>query len=84
MRLVDLLLVLMCEGRHALSKVSARSLYSRVSGSGRLDASGPDRFHRQVIDAVRNKDMGTLIEAVELLGESKSTTSIRKLFMLEI
>ena len=69
MRLVDLLLVLMCEGRHALSKVSPRSMYSRLSGSGRLEGSGADRFHRQVIDAVRNKDMGTLIEAVELLGK---------------
>jgi E3 ubiquitin-protein ligase HECTD1 len=43
-------------------------MYSRLSGSARLEAGGADRFHRQVIDAVRNKDMGTLIEAIELLG----------------
>ncbi|KAK0175018.1 hypothetical protein PV327_008803 [Microctonus hyperodae] len=65
MRLVDLLLVLLFEGRSALG---------RGSGSGssgpllprlrRLDSAG-EKSHRQLIDCIRSKDTDALIEAID-------------------
>lgn len=64
MRLVDLLLVLLFEGRQALPK-SCVSL-SRAGGAGirRFDSSS-ERSHRQLIDCIRSKDTDALIDAIE-------------------
>lgn len=64
MRLVDLLLVLLFEGRQALPK-SCVSI-PRGSGSGirRFDSSN-ERSHRQLIDCIRSKDTDALIDAIE-------------------
>ncbi|XP_075923722.1 E3 ubiquitin-protein ligase HECTD1 isoform X2 [Petromyzon marinus] len=63
MRLVDLLLVLLFEGRRALPK-STSSLSSRIPGLRRLDSSG-ERSHRQLIDCIRSKDTDALIDAID-------------------
>lgn len=58
LRLCDLLLVLLCEGRSALP------LTSVVSGDYAA-GSGAERVHRQLIDAIRQKDLTALVEAIE-------------------
>uniref|UniRef100_A0A8C4R5R1 E3 ubiquitin-protein ligase n=1 Tax=Eptatretus burgeri TaxID=7764 RepID=A0A8C4R5R1_EPTBU len=63
MRLVDLLLVLLFEGRKALPKSSTSSA-SRIPGLRRLDSSG-ERSHRQLIDCIRSKDTDALIDAID-------------------
>ncbi|KAM9146916.1 E3 ubiquitin-protein ligase HECTD1 isoform 5-T5 [Pangshura tecta] len=63
MRLVDLLLVLLFEGRKALPKSNAGST-GRISGLRRLDSSG-ERSHRQLIDCIRSKDTDALIDAID-------------------
>ncbi|CAI5764115.1 E3 ubiquitin-protein ligase HECTD1 isoform X1 [Podarcis lilfordi] len=63
MRLVDLLLVLLFEGRKALPKSSAGST-GRIPGLRRLDSTG-DRSHRQLIDCIRSKDTDALIDAID-------------------
>ncbi|XP_023254939.1 E3 ubiquitin-protein ligase HECTD1, partial [Seriola lalandi dorsalis] len=63
MRLVDLLLVLLFEGRKALPKSTAGST-SRIPGLRRLDSSG-ERSHRQLIDCIRSKDTDALIDAID-------------------
>ncbi|KAM9354685.1 E3 ubiquitin-protein ligase HECTD1 isoform 1-T1 [Pholidichthys leucotaenia] len=63
MRLVDLLLVLLFEGRKALPKSTAGSA-SRIPGLRRLDSSG-ERSHRQLIDCIRSKDTDALIDAID-------------------
>ncbi|XP_077117150.1 E3 ubiquitin-protein ligase HECTD1 isoform X4 [Ranitomeya variabilis] len=63
MRLVDLLLVLLFEGRKALPKSSAGST-GRIPGLRRLDSSG-ERSHRQLIDCIRSKDTDALIDAID-------------------
>ncbi|XP_053567838.1 E3 ubiquitin-protein ligase HECTD1 [Bombina bombina] len=63
MRLVDLLLVLLFEGRKALPKSSAGSS-GRIPGLRRLDSSG-ERSHRQLIDCIRSKDTDALIDAID-------------------
>ena len=78
MRFIDLLLLLLFEGRRALPKNPSRASYNHNMSSGRLDGSGPERFHRQVIDAIRNSDMGTLIEAIELLGKWRRSSVFSK------
>ena len=67
MRLVDLLLVLLFEGRKALPKSTAGST-SRIPGLRRLDSSG-ERSHRQLIDCIRSKDTDALIDAIDTGGE---------------
>lgn len=62
MRLVDLLLILLFEGRDALPKSSSSS--TRGSGLRKLENSG-DKSHRQLIDCIRSKDTDALIEAVD-------------------
>ncbi|XP_018579699.1 E3 ubiquitin-protein ligase Ufd4 isoform X5 [Anoplophora glabripennis] len=63
MRLVDLLLVLLFEGRRALGKSGGSSgqLMSRIR---RMD-SAAEKSHRQLIDCIRSKDTDALIEAIE-------------------
>lgn len=63
MRLVDLLLVLLFEGRKALPKSAAGST-GRIPGLRRLDSSG-ERSHRQLIDCIRSKDTDALIDAID-------------------
>ena len=63
MRLVDLLLVLLFEGRSALPK-SASCSRGSLGSLRKLDSSG-DKSHRQLIDCIRSKDTEALIEAVD-------------------
>jgi len=64
MRLVDLLLVLLFEGRKALPKAGVSSISSRISSLRRMDSTG-ERSHRQLIDCIRSKDTDALIDAVD-------------------
>ncbi|XP_071499022.1 E3 ubiquitin-protein ligase HECTD1-like [Diadema antillarum] len=65
MRLVDLLLVLLFEGRKALPKSSiAPRLRSSTTGLRRLDSAG-ERTHRHLIDCIRSKDTDALIDAID-------------------
>ncbi|RWS30867.1 E3 ubiquitin-protein ligase HECTD1-like isoform X10 [Leptotrombidium deliense] len=65
MRLVDLLLVLIFEGRSALPKSSTvSSAPSRLPSFRRMDSAG-ERTHRQLIDCIRSKDTDALIDAVD-------------------
>ncbi|XP_064604069.1 LOW QUALITY PROTEIN: E3 ubiquitin-protein ligase HECTD1-like [Liolophura sinensis] len=64
MRLVDLLLVLLFEGRKALPKAGVSSVSSRLPGLGRMDSAG-ERSHRQLIDCIRSKDTDALIDAID-------------------
>ena len=66
MRLVDLLLVLLFEGRKALPKSTAGST-GRIPGLRRLDSSG-ERSHRQLIDCIRSKDTDAMIDAIDTGG----------------
>ena len=83
MRLVDLLLVLLFEGRKALprsgcglvttspSSTSAVPASTSTSMRGtvlrRLDSAG-ERTHRQLIDCIRSKDTDALIDAIDSGG----------------
>lgn len=66
MRLADLILLLLFEGRDALSRVLCVSgqLVARV----RRTDSSTERTHRQLIDCIRSKDSDALIEAIETGG----------------
>ncbi|KAJ2942645.1 hypothetical protein O0L34_g2114 [Tuta absoluta] len=72
MRLVDLLLVLLCEGRHAIHASGAGAGEGSTSGAGAgAAAGGPnstgargDKSHRQLIDCIRGKDTDALLAAV--------------------
>jgi E3 ubiquitin-protein ligase HECTD1 len=74
MRLVDLLLVLLFEGRSALPRASiaaAAAFSTTAAGCGarlaalkRMDSAG-EKTHRQLIDCIRSKDTDALVEAVE-------------------
>jgi len=64
MRLVDLLLVLLFEGRGALPKVGVAAVSARLPGLRRMDSLG-ERSHRQLIDCIRSKDTDALIDAVD-------------------
>ena len=66
MRLADLILLLLFEGRQALGRVggSQGQLTPRVR---RADSS-TERTHRQLIDCIRSKDTEALIEAIESGG----------------
>lgn len=64
MRLVDLLLVLLFEGRTALPKSGVSSITSRIASLRRTDSTG-ERSHRQLIDCIRSKDTDALIDAVD-------------------
>lgn len=75
MRLVDLLLVLLFEGRKALPKSSAGST-GRIPGLRRLDSTG-ERSHRQLIDCIRSKDTDALIDAIDTGGRKKNFTMLK-------
>lgn len=65
MRFIDLLLVLMFEGREALPKSSSSGgITSRNGSSSKLD-NGGERSHRQLIDCIRSKDTEALVEAID-------------------
>jgi len=64
MRLTDLLLVLLFEGRSALPKASLTPISGRIAGLRRMDSQG-EKTHRQLIDCIRSKDTDALVEAVE-------------------
>ena len=63
MRLVDLLLVLLFEGRQALPK-SVTSSAGRMATLRRTD-SVVEKTHRQLIDCIRSKDTDALVEAID-------------------
>jgi len=66
-RLVDLLLVLLFEGRKALPKSGAMPVggpSGHMAGLRRLDSAG-ERSHRQLIDCIRSKDTDALIDAID-------------------
>lgn len=65
MRLADLILLLLFEGRQALGRIGGGSgLVPRIR---RADSSA-ERIHRQLIDCIRSKDTEALIEAIETGG----------------
>ena len=64
MRLIDLLLVLLFEGRDALPKSNSFSNRGGLSGLKRMDSSS-ERSHRHLIDCIRSKDTDALIEAID-------------------
>eukprot|EP00794_Sanderia_malayensis_P020162 gene20162-22137_t len=64
MRLIDLLLVLLFEGRDALPKSNSLSARNSLPGLKRMDSS-TERSHRHLIDCIRSKDTDALIEAVD-------------------
>uniref|UniRef100_A0A915DET1 E3 ubiquitin-protein ligase n=1 Tax=Ditylenchus dipsaci TaxID=166011 RepID=A0A915DET1_9BILA len=65
LRLADLLIILLCEGRVALPKSSGAVAGTACSGSAEPGASGFDKAHRHLIDAIRQRDTDALIDAVE-------------------
>ncbi|UYV64246.1 HECTD1 [Cordylochernes scorpioides] len=67
MRLVDLLLVLLFEGRKALPKAGVSSLPTRIASLRRVDTAG-EKTHRQLIDCIRSKDTDALIDAIDSGG----------------
>ncbi|XP_076273657.1 ubiquitin fusion-degradation 4-like isoform X2 [Rhynchophorus ferrugineus] len=67
MRLVDLLLVLLFEGRRALGKPGSCSSGQLMPRIRRMD-SAAEKSHRQLIDCIRSKDTDALIEAIESGG----------------
>ena len=74
-RLVDLLLVLLFEGRKALPKSGTMPVggpSSHMAGLRRLDSAG-ERSHRQLIDCIRSKDTDALIDAIDNGSEFRST-----------
>lgn len=64
MRLADLLLVLLFEGRDKLPKSGMGGVCSRIPGLRRMDSAG-ERSHRQLIDCIRHKDTDALIDAID-------------------
>lgn len=69
MRLVDLLMVLLFEGRSTISKVGSNAANSGqlMPRIRRMD-SAAEKSHRQLIDCIRSKDTDALIEAIESGG----------------
>ncbi|XP_055917431.1 E3 ubiquitin-protein ligase Ufd4 isoform X1 [Eupeodes corollae] len=67
MRLADLLLLLLFEGRQALSRVGAGT-QGQLAPRVRRNDSSAERTHRQLIDCIRSKDTEALQEAIETGG----------------
>lgn len=67
MRLVDLLLVLLFEGRKALPKPGGVA-NARLASLRRQDGTSGEKTHRQLIDCIRSKDTEALIEAIDSGG----------------
>ncbi|XP_073824556.1 ubiquitin fusion-degradation 4-like isoform X2 [Musca autumnalis] len=69
MRLADLLLLLLFEGRQALNRVSAAGGQGgQLASRTRRSDSTVERTHRQLIDCIRSKDTEALQEAIESGG----------------
>ncbi|XP_013098355.1 E3 ubiquitin-protein ligase Ufd4 isoform X3 [Stomoxys calcitrans] len=69
MRLADLLLLLLFEGRQALNRVGAAGGQGgQLSSRARRNDSTVERTHRQLIDCIRSKDTEALQEAIESGG----------------
>lgn len=62
LRLADLLVVLLCEGRVLLPKIATTQL---TTSSAPVSSSNLDKTHRHLIDAIRQRDTDALIDAVE-------------------
>lgn len=66
MRLADLLLLLLFEGRQALGRVcGGGGLQGQLVPRVRRTDSNTERTHRQMIDCIRSKDTEALIESIE-------------------
>ncbi|KAI6238131.1 HECT-type E3 ubiquitin transferase [Aphelenchoides fujianensis] len=61
LRLADLLVILLCEGRGAFTK----SNVALVGGDSSANSLSYDRAHRYLIDVIRQRDTDALIDAVE-------------------
>lgn len=69
MRLADLLLLLLFEGRQALNRVGAAGGQGgQLASRARRSDSTVERTHRQLIDCIRSKDTEALQEAIESGG----------------
>jgi E3 ubiquitin-protein ligase HECTD1 len=72
LRLADLLLTLVCEGRSALAKIYGTPIGGKMGSGGSLLApsgrSEYDRTHRLLIDSIRQKDTDALVDAIEAGG----------------
>lgn len=68
MRLVDLLLVLLFEGRSALGRNTSGGPSGPVLPRFRRPESAGEKSHRQLIDCIRSKDTDALIEAIDSGG----------------
>ncbi|XP_044749275.1 E3 ubiquitin-protein ligase Ufd4 isoform X2 [Coccinella septempunctata] len=68
MRLVDLLLVLLFEGRSTIGKSGSASSSGQLMPRIRRMDSAAEKSHRQLIDCIRSKDTDALIEAIESGG----------------
>ncbi|XP_036321102.1 E3 ubiquitin-protein ligase Ufd4 isoform X1 [Rhagoletis pomonella] len=69
MRLADLLLLLLFEGRQALNRVGAAGgAQGQLASRVRRNDSSAERTHRQLIDCIRSKDTEALQEAIESGG----------------
>ena len=72
MRLPDLLLVLLFEGRSALPKANLTPISGRIAGLyvRRMD-SQEKKTNRQLIDCIRSKDTNALIESAWRRGRCR-------------
>lgn len=68
MRLVDLLLVLLFEGRSALGRNASGGSSGPLLPRFRRPESAGEKSHRQLIDCIRSKDTDALIEAIDSGG----------------
>uniref|UniRef100_W8ARD3 E3 ubiquitin-protein ligase n=1 Tax=Ceratitis capitata TaxID=7213 RepID=W8ARD3_CERCA len=69
MRLADLLLLLLFEGRQALNRVGTTGgAQGQLASRVRRTDSSAERTHRQLIDCIRSKDTEALQEAIETGG----------------
>uniref|UniRef100_A0A1A9V2A8 E3 ubiquitin-protein ligase n=1 Tax=Glossina austeni TaxID=7395 RepID=A0A1A9V2A8_GLOAU len=68
MRLADLLLLLLFEGRQALNRVGNTGGQGQLVSRTRRSDSTVERTHRQLIDCIRSKDTEALQEAIESGG----------------
>lgn len=84
MRLVDLLLVLLFEGRNTIGKSGGSSASGQLMPRIRRMDSAAEKSHRQLIDCIRSKDTDALIEAIESGGVEVSCKKILKKANLRI
>ncbi|KOC70101.1 E3 ubiquitin-protein ligase HECTD1 [Habropoda laboriosa] len=68
MRLVDLLLVLLFEGRSSLGRNTSGGSSGPLLPRYRRSESAGEKTHRQLIDCIRSKDTDALIEAIDSGG----------------